>query len=479
MTADIVTFDLTNRTLSVGSWTNVPVEISPGSGWKFDDLNFIIPKGACGGVVSTAREKTFDPSCPTIMLCAGYLPGKYDLLAVDKADKHNILGETQFVVRPVMGEGDIGPSLWFEGKIEGYVSGATWGGGGNGPENINITSHLGEWPVAILLVDTADHRYPDDEAIVQGFKDRWKKEAFSMDPGIPSVARYYDEISYGRLQITGEVFGPTHLPGNWPDYFQEWSAGLDIWNPYPFLAQACFTAADDLIDFSQYKSLVMVLPPTIPGHGVWPQAWGWQAKTADGDISYRVVVMPNEAPVPHPTLAHELGHNLGLPDLYVPRFPPGSSDVDMQNLGHWDLMHWEGGLPQMSILSRMAEGWIDPAWVKTYNFANHNPLPPVNETVSLHPLEVTPPPAGQYSGIEVRLAAGRNYYVEFHAPQTSQISDHHLPSPNHVIVTDASLPSPNGVAPFDRPRLMFVHKDSDGDGSILAFGGRFLHIRIR
>lgn len=478
MTTKIVSFALPQKSMKVGTWARVLVIIEPSSRLKLEDIDFVVPKGLCGGLVSVSRDRTFDPIHPTIMLCAGYMPGKYKLLAVDKVTKSR-LGQTQFEVIPVMGDSEVGPSLWFEGKIEGFVRGATWGGGIDGPENINISPYSGKWAVAILLVDTADHRYPDDEATVQGFKDHWAKESFSMDPdpGVRSVAKYYAEVSYGNLKVTGEVFGLAHLPGNWSDYFNERThpdpndpsqiIHEDVWDPNPDLAQACFTAADDLIDYREFNSLVMVMPSTKPGSGVWPQAWGCSPITAEGNINYSVIVMPNEMQIPHPTLAHELGHNFGLPDLYKPHYLPNSSQTDMQNLGDWDLMHWEGQLPQMCVLSRMAKGWIDPAWIKTYNFANQQPTPPVDEIVTLHQLESVPPPAGRYSAIEIRLAPGRNYYVEYRAPLQGQISDQKLPRPSSVLVTDAALPSPNETVPYDRPRVMFVRKDRDGDGPVL------------
>jgi hypothetical protein len=105
MARRIVEFNFTDTRLMVGAWARVPVVIEPRSGLKFEDLDFTVPKGVCAGVVSTARETTFAPAAhSTIMLCAGYLPGKYELLAVDKAKKTKV-GQAQFEVVPVSGDG--------------------------------------------------------------------------------------------------------------------------------------------------------------------------------------------------------------------------------------------------------------------------------------------------------------------------------------------------------------------------------------
>jgi M6 family metalloprotease-like protein len=484
-----LTFDVAagGTVLPVGAWLRVSVTIDPAAGIRFDDVDFTLPGGRPAGLVSPSRDATFDAAHPTVMLCAGYKPGTYELVAVLRATGAK-LAKMSFQVEAPRGSAVDGPPLWFEGVIEGFVRGATWGGGDEGPENIDVNPHAGEWPVAVLLIDTADHLYPTDAVSVQGLKDHWRQETF--DPGAVSVSRYFREVSFydqrpsSGVLVTGEVFGLAHLPGNWADYMNERThvddktgqiVHEDVWDPNPgVLAQACFTAADDLIDYTKFKSLVIVLPPTKPGSGVWPQAWGCLAKTAEGDIDYRVLVMPNEAPFAHTTLAHELGHNLGLPDLYKPQYPPGSNDSTMRNLGNWDLMHWQGALPQMCALSRMTEGWIRPPWVKTYNFALQEPLPPVNETVSLAPLESGPPSAGMYSAIEIRLAAGHNYYVEYRAPRTGEISDQEMPiQPGAVLMTEAQLPTPGGTVPSDRPRVIFVQKDVNGDGPQMEPGQDF------
>lgn len=460
----------------VGSWTRIPIELpSSPIAIPFERIEFSIPDGLKAGFISKSKDKTFDPAHPTILLGAGYKPGKYRIIARDSL-KRTIVGVFSFEVLPPFSDGVTGPSLWFDGTIRGFIRGATFGGGQSGPENIGITANTGEWPVAILLADTADHRYPDD---VQAIKDHWRDEAFKMDGnGVRSTAKYYDEVSYHKLKVTGDVFGPAHLPNNWSDYFiertyiDEKTQQLvydDIWDPNNVLAQACFTAAEGLFDFSKYRSLVMVMPPTNPGKGVWPQAWGCLAKTSQGDFSYAVLVMPrgNLTDTPHKTLAHELGHNLGLPDLYRPQYPPNSTgESDWQNLGHWDLMHWEQNLPQMSAMSRMAEQWLTSEYIKCFNYANQNPIPPVSQDITLYPIEKLPGP-NCYSAIEIRLAAGHNYYVEYRVPQPDQTSDQWLPSPKNILVTDATNPSPNESLPYDRPRVMLIHKDSDGDGPVL------------
>ncbi|MGD0248723.1 MAG: hypothetical protein ABSB75_06680, partial [Candidatus Limnocylindrales bacterium] len=190
-----LTFDVaaTGTVLPVGAWLRVSVTIDPAAGIRFDDVDFTLPGGRPAGLVSPSRDATFDAAHPTIMLCAGYKPGTYELVAVLRATGAKLARMPFQVVAP-QGSAVDGPPLWFEGVIEGFVRGATWGGGDEGPENIDVNPHAGEWPVAVLLIDTADHLYPTDAVSVQGFKDHWRQETF--DPGAVSVSRYFREVSF-------------------------------------------------------------------------------------------------------------------------------------------------------------------------------------------------------------------------------------------------------------------------------------------
>jgi hypothetical protein len=61
---------------------------------------------------------------------------------------------------------------------------------------------------------------------------------------------------------------------------------------------------------------------------------------------------------------HEMGHMLGLPDLYIQREPGSPPNLDAVGLGNWCLMSIQisNGRPQhMSAWSKERLGWIKPA----------------------------------------------------------------------------------------------------------------------
>ena len=79
--ADSVRLAIPRGPLFVGSYHRIPVLINPTSGIQFDDLEFQLPDGLKAGLVSRSRDALFNSETPVTMLCCGYEPGKYALLA--------------------------------------------------------------------------------------------------------------------------------------------------------------------------------------------------------------------------------------------------------------------------------------------------------------------------------------------------------------------------------------------------------------
>ena len=190
--------------------------------------------------------------------------------------------------------------------------------------------------------------------------------------------------------------------------------------------------------------------------------------TADGDIGLSLISMPNEWGVSNNREIHEVAsHELGLTpgpvrDQYTPHVPG-------RNVGPWDMMHDDDRFPHFTAVTRLMEGWIDPSWVESFTLAQSPG--PVDQDVTLHPIELGTPPSGRKSVIEVRIADGFNYYFEYRSAQTAQIGDQNLPADDRVLGTDAiSNPS---TAPTSRPTILLLADDRDGDGAVLGTGQDF------
>ena len=168
----------------------------------------------------------------------------------------------------------------------------------------------------------------------------------------------------------------------------------------------------------------------------------------------------------HATMSHELGHNLGLLDVYDST--SYSAEVSGRITTDWEMMAGSrNALPHYSISNKMRMGWVPAAQLRLFNFSGAGG---VDQNVTLHAAELGSPPAGRVRGIEIRLGDGWNYYVEYRSEQSGFISDD-VPTDRRVVVTDVT--SENFSPPIQRPRILFVPHDVDGDGRILGVGDDF------
>ena len=461
-----VELSIGERELFVGSFTKLTVTIDPRSGLALEDLDFHVVTGLAGGVVSLSRDAAFDPLKPVLMLLAGHEPGSHELRVHNRADG-SVVGALKYEIVGTWTVEEQGPALWFGGQQDAKLTGAAWGGGPSGPQNIATAPALGTRSIAVLFVDTTSQRYSTDAATMQGHRDRWLNEivnGVAVNGQIRSTAAFYREVSYGQFDLTAQAFGPVSLPSDHDTYFNADGS------PKGSFFQAAITAADALIDYRNFATVVFVTP-TVPASGMqpakaaWPYAsighWG-PYTTAEGKINLGWVSMSNEWGTTndreiHETFAHELGHNLGLGDQYTP-------GVANRNPGGWDLMDSDNPFPHVSVAHRMMLGWVPANWVRTFNFAAS--AAPVDTTVRLHPIEQGVPPAARASAVEVRIGDGLNYYFEYRNGENPQIGDRSLPTDDRVLGTDVA--SPPYIAPFARPTVLLLPADGDDSGPVLG-----------
>jgi M6 family metalloprotease-like protein len=464
-----VKIGMPRRPLFVGSFHRLPVRIT--GRLAFNDIAFSVPDGPPAGLISPSRDRTWNPARPHIILLVGFRPGTY-LLEARRLSNNALLFQGKFEVNALWPDEDAGPGLWFTGADSPpYFAGSAWGGGSSGPQNVNVRPALGTRRVAVLLVDTSDQRFSTDAPTVQGFRDRWMNELINgvTDGGVTrSVRTYYREVSNNRFDISAQVFGPVQLPGQWSDYFVMDSGGN--WAPGGALAQACVTAGDGPIDFTQFDTLACIsqqvdaLADGTAQRRAWPYAFGGTYATAEGSRALGIISMPNEWGVVgnreiFDTFSHELAHNLGLPDLYTPA-------VAGRNMGNWELMHGDDALPHLTIAHKAMLGWVDAGWIRSFDFQALGGN--VDQSVTLHPAEAGAPAANRLSAVEVRIADGWNYYFEYRLGQAAQIGDRALPEDGVVLGTDVI--SPPYIAPFSRPAILLLPPDTDAQGAALSNG---------
>ncbi len=212
-----------------------------------------------------------------------------------------------------------------------------------------------------------------------------------------TLTEYYDEISYGDLNLTGTVYGWTTLANTNAFYAGAGNCnGLCAGGNMDNLIIETMNANDGAIDFSQYDSdgpdglpdsgdddgfvdfVAFVHPEAGAECGVNGNIWshryalsGWTGspyttndpRTGGGFIRVDdYVVQPayncgGTTPIDIGVFCHEYGHAFGLPDLY-------DTNGGSQGVGHWCLMgsgNWNTTTNpgHMSAWSKNELGWAD------------------------------------------------------------------------------------------------------------------------
>jgi M6 family metalloprotease-like protein len=207
--------------------------------------------------------------------------------------------------------------------------------------------------------------------------------------GARTLRSYYKEVSFGALTISATVttvWRPSAETMSW--YGADSSTEVDRQNgEIRVLAAEAVKLFDASVDFRDFDSdgdgEVDHLLVVHAGQGqeadpenkdlIWSHHWeivddpfvpGPQPLVADGTRIHRYAMVSEFSPVG--VVAHEFGHDLGLPDLYD---TDGSSD----GAGLWDLMaggSWNGAAAgdspaHLSAWSRIELGWVTPTEVTT------------------------------------------------------------------------------------------------------------------
>jgi M6 family metalloprotease-like protein len=265
------------------------------------------------------------------------------------------------------------------------------------------------------------------------------------------VDDYYQEISFGQCSISGIVSGWYNL-GHTVAYYGTDGATSgktddvddDGDNDSYRLVDDAITAADPFVDFSSYGHIMVV----HAGNGqessgistdIWSVRWSWTGhfvtdektfnscsivpETQDGDVDRCVGV-----------IAHEFGHDIGLPDLYHVGHVGEDDFVD-----EWGLMasgSWNGIPAGASPAHPMAYCKIQLEWLTNYyefeSDSAYNVIIADQETYTTG-----------FQAIKIITSTSSYYLVEL---RSNYGNDAYLPSTGVLIsYCDESLGSGQGI----------------------------------
>ncbi len=241
----------------------------------------------------------------------------------------------------------------------------------------------GDYRALVILVHFSDH----PSQVSSSFYDDLVFGASGS-----TVRDYYDEVSYGQLDIVSVDLPSTLGWRSAPETYSYYVNGQNGTGSYPNnsqkLVEDLVDQVDSEVDFSEYDNdgdgLVDCLMIVHSGSGaefsgsnddIWSHEWGIAPRYRDGVAISTFTVQPEFWSQPGDmtigVFCHELGHGLGLPDLY-------DTDYSSNGIGKWGLMAYGSWLGPRGMGSSPAHpmawskaqmGFISPTNV-TSNRAN-------------------------------------------------------------------------------------------------------------
>jgi M6 family metalloprotease-like protein len=213
------------------------------------------------------------------------------------------------------------------------------GGVGEGRNDpLLIPPTVGELRIGMLFVDFADFRSTADPGTTY--------EAF-----VPGAVEWYRNVSYGRLRlVVTPLLRRITLGGTAGHYRAGAETGLRA------ALQEAVAAADEEVDFSRLHALYLVGPfaaaATFGGSGVLILE---RPIRVDGAEIRTFALLFDGPGADRDFLAHETGHIVGLPDLYV----IGSR----LSFHRWDIMASAPANRGLFAWHRWKLGWLDPGQI--------------------------------------------------------------------------------------------------------------------
>ena len=337
-----------------------------------------------------------------------------------------------------------------------------------------------------------------------------------------SVREYYDEISNGKQKIIGDLGSVT----DWETASNDYSYYVDGANgtgkgtngvsqsAAALIVEIAMKIDEEGFDFTQFdngEGAIDVVILIVAGKGgnmtsnyFWPHMFvvptsgygleeidqnapsnsaGYFSPGSNGGVAIRKYIVIQEkyawnhsgthTGFIHPigTICHELGHVLGLPDLY------NTSIESDPGIGDWGLMGSGNYLQQnspayMSAWSRYRLGYIDPFIIENVTAAPEAILPAAigssEQTAMILPMNTNMPQ--EYLIIENRQNMGSDQYLETSGLVVWQIDEtitDMYPAVNSVNVNSAFY----GVNFLQAGMTTLIHPytysyDRDGDGEI-------------
>lgn len=491
-----VTIGVPSGPLWPGSWADVEIDTGV-TGWTRADLDLVTdPPGVL--TLSEHPGADADPTHPTVRLLAHATLERTDVVARDAATLTELGRATVEVGFDPTSPVD-GPPLWIDGPTQPPVlhtlalTAGVDDAGAKTPKDAAGTK-LTAWRVAAILVDTLDARWPaavspaNPAPTIADAKTTWR----NVLVGTNGVDAFYREMSGNRLGMQlagGAVQGPVGLDGTWTDWFSMITVGgISQWIVKDDVVQRAVSGVQGQggIDWTAVDAVFLVFR-SAGGNFIWPRAqnkvYKVQVKAPDGSdrtVEIAKVGMPHDQ-LTAPNLgftnvevsSHELGHTLGLADLYMDT--TFTTSMRSRDLTNHELMSDQTGLPHLSARHKLLLGFLDTGHVRSFAYGFQEDV-----TIELAPLAAGLPTGGRFAAVELKVAPRLSWFFEYRAGQPGKLGDGAataFPGGKVMGYNATSYEFPPVVADKRQPIILLLD-DGDGEGSILAAGNDYDHLDV-
>ena len=269
---------------------------------------------------------------------------------------------------------------------------------------------------------------------LEDFNNLLNQSGYDYDYATGSCRDYFIAASDSIFQPQFDVYGPYTLDGNMADYGAPNGNSHDK-DPYSMIVEACASAADAGVDFSQYDTdndgVLDNVFVYYAGHNqaegggentIWPHkaSVAWKNVKAGGKYlatyactsEYSGSGGTRRASIG--TFCHEFGHVLGLPDLY-------DTSYDHYTVSNWDIMcsgnYNNNGRtpPTYSAYERFYLDWLKPQQLMEKGQYSLEPLQESNKAYILadreHNLNGDNPNPNEFFMLEYRTKTGWDAYL--------------------------------------------------------------------
>lgn len=475
-----------------GSWADVEIDTGV-TGWTRAEL--LVETDPVGPVtVDEHPNADADPSRPSVRLLSHSTLGPVDVVVRDASTMAEVgRGSVEVGYDPTSPLD--GPPSWVDTPAQPpllHTLAAVKGvddAGARSPKD-GAGKATSKWRVLAALVDTSDARWATTVAPTSPAPTIATAQATWRDVlvGANGVNAFYREMSGNRLSVelvTGSVQGPVQLAGSWTDWFTM-PAGTNQWLVKDDVVQRVASALQGVTDWTQVDAVFLVFRSPNATNYIWPRASGrsYPVNAKDGagkDVQVRVakVGMPHDQTTAAnlgftnvEVSAHELGHTLGLDDLYMDS--SYTADMQARALGRRELMGNESSLPHLTARHKLLLGFLDPGHVRsfTYGFAD-------DVTFDLTAISDGLPPAGSFAAVELKVAPRLSWFFEYRVPRPGRIGDTGADfAGGKVMGYDATAYELPPISADKRRPIILLLDDGDGEGAVLAAGHDYDHLDV-